>query len=131
MSKKILFLLMLLLAVTMAAEQSLVPAMIVNGTDGSRQVVQLDATDISDLVIHATTQAMTVDIPEAQTTGVRSITFAMVAVETIPTSIDNTDTPRIQGVEKVMRDGQVIIRLQLQNGAIIEYDIHGNQITTK
>ena len=53
MNRKILFLPLLLLAVIAMAESkpSVVPAMIVHGMDGSRQVLQLDATDVSDLII--------------------------------------------------------------------------------
>ena len=111
--------------------QSLVPAMIVHGTDGNKQVVQLDATDVTDLVVLQTSQSLSVDVPESHVSGVRSIVFAMVAPEEIEEAIENTETPIIRSVEKVVRDGQVIIRLQTQKGSIIEYNIQGNQITTK
>ena len=129
--KKLLFLPLLLWAVTVMAEQSLVPAMIVYGTDGSKQVVQLDATNVTDLVVLQNGQSLQVDIPEAQKSGVRSITFAMVNAGEIPTAVEDTENPIVRSVEKVVRDGQVIIRLQTQNGAILEYNIQGNQITTK
>ena len=133
MNKKLLFLPLLLWAVTVMAEpiQSLVPAMIVHGTDGNKQVVQLDATDVTDLVVLQTSQSLSVDVPESHVSGVRSIVFAMVAPEEIEEAIENTETPIIRSVEKVVRDGQVIIRLQTQKGSIIEYNIQGNQITTK
>ena len=131
MNKKLLFLPLLLWAVTVMAEQPKVPAMIVHGTDGIKQVVQLDATDVTDLVVLQTGQSLSVDIPEAQISGVRSIIFAMVAADEITTAIENTENPLVRSVEKVLRDGLVIIRLQTQNGAILEYNIQGNQITTK
>ena len=129
--KILLFLPLLLWAVTVMAEQSLVPAMIVYGTDGNKQVVQLDATNVTDLVVLQDGKSLSVDIPESKITGIRSITFAMVAAEEITTDVENTENPLIRSVEKVVRDGQVIIRLQTQNGATIEYNIQGNQITTK
>ena len=109
-----------------------VPAMIVHGTDGSRQVVQLDATDVSDLIVLQTGQSLSVDIPEAQVSGVRSIIFAMVAAaDDIPTAIERTETPIVRSVEKVVREGQVILRLQMQNGTILEYDMQGKQLTNQ
>ena len=129
--RKILFLPLLLWAVTMMAEQSLVPAMIVYGTDGNKQVVQLDATNVTDLVVLQAGKSLSVDIPESQISGVRSISFSMVKVDEIPTAMENTEYTIVRSVEKVVRDGQVIIRLQTQNGATIEYNIQGNQITTK
>ena len=129
--KKLLFLPLLLWAVTVMAEQSMVPAMIVYGTDGNKQLVQLDATNVTDLVVLQDGKSLQVDIPEAQKSGVRSITFAMVNAGEIPTAVEDTENPIVRSVEKVVRDGQVIIRLQTPNGATIEYNIQGNQISTK
>ena len=131
MSKKFLFLPLLLWAVTVMAEQSLVPAMIVYGTDGNKQVVQLDATDVTDIIVLQNGQSLSVDIPESQVSGVRSIIFAMVDASEITSAIESTEAPIVRGVEKVLRDGQVILRLQMQNGTILEYDIKGNQINNK
>ena len=129
MNKKLLFLPLLLWVVTVLAEQPKVPAMIVYGTDGNKQVVQLDATNVTDLVVLQSGKSLSVDIPESQISGVRSISFSMVKVD--ETAVENTENPIVRSVEKVVRDGQVIIRLQTQNGATIEYNIQGNQITTK
>ena len=129
MNKKLLFLPLLLWVMTVMAEQSLVPAMIVYGTDGNKQVVQLDATNVTDLVVLQSGKSLSVDIPESQISGVRSISFSMVKVD--ETAVENTENPIVRSVEKIVRDGQVIIRLQTQNGAILEYNIQGNQITTK
>lgn len=134
MNIKILFLPLLLLAVIAMAESkpSVVPAMIVHGTDGSRQVVELDASNVTELVVLQNGQPLSVDIPESQVSGVRSIIFAMVAAAgDIPTAIERTETPIVRSVEKVVREGQVILRLQMQNGTILEYDIQGNQLTNK
>ena len=133
MNRKILFLPLLLLAVIAMAESKplVVPAMIVHGVDGSRQVLQLDATDVSDLIVLQTGQSLSVNIPESQVSGVRSLIFAMVAEDKIPTAIESTETPIVRSVEKVVREGKAIIRLQMQNGTILEYDIQGNQLTNK
>ena len=129
--KILLFLPLLLWAVTVMAEQSLVPAMIVYGTDGNKQVVQLDATNVTDLVLLQDGKSLSVDIPESKISGVRSISFSMVKEGEILTAVENTENPIVRSVEKILRDGQVIIRLHTQNGAILEYNIQGNQITTK
>ena len=126
--RKLLFLPLLLWAVTVMAEQPMVPAMIVYGTNGNRQVVQLDATDVTDLVVLQNGQSLKVDIPEAQVNGVRSIIFAIVAIEEITTAIENTENPIIRKVEKVVRDGQVFIRLLLPDGTTLEYDMRGNLV---
>lgn len=133
MNRKILFLPLLLLAVIAMAESKplVVPAMIVHGVDGSRQVLQLDATDVSDLIVLQTGQSLSVNIPESHVSGVRSIIFAMIAADEIPTAIESTEPTIVRSVEKVVREGKVIIRLQMQNGAIHEYDIQGNQLTNK
>lgn len=126
--RKLFFLSLLLVAVGMMAEPKLVPAMIVHGTNGVKQVVQLDATDVTDLVVLQNGQSLKVDIPEAQVTGIRSIIFAMVAVEEITRAIENTENQIIRKVEKVVRDGQVFIRLLLPDGSTLEYDMRGNLV---
>ena len=132
MNRKIfLFLPLLLWAVTMVAtpKQSLVPAMIVYSTDGNKQVVLLDATDVTDFIVMQAGQSLSVDISEDQISGVRSITFAMIEAEEVATAVESAAAPIVSGVEKVLRDGQVIFRLQMQNGAVLEYDMRGNIIT--
>ena len=133
MKKKFLLLPLLVWAVTMMAEASRtsVPAMIVYSTDGSRQVVQLDDTDITDLIVLQNGQSLSVDISETQVNGIRSITFAMVTANEVATAMESIKEPIIQGIEKVVRNGQIILRLQMQKGAILEYDIKGNRITNK
>ena len=129
--RKIVFLSLLLMAVGMTARASVVPAMIVQGTNGQKQVVQLAATDVTDLVVLQSGESLQVNIPEAEVSGVRSLTFAMVEAEEIETAVERTESPLIRSVEKVVRDGQVFIRLQTENGSVIEYDIRGNRITMK
>ena len=109
---------------------SLVPAMIVYGTDGNRQVVRLEATNVTELIMQETGQSLSLAIPEAQLSGIRAIVFAMVEVSEVPTAVERTESPLIRRVEKVLRDGQVFIRLQIQSDTILEYDIRGNQVLT-
>ena len=129
--RRIVFLSLLLMAVGMTVQAAVVPAMIVQSTNGQKQVVQLDATDVTDLVVLQSGQSLQVDIPEAQLSGVRSLTFAMVETSDVPTAVEHTENPLIRSVEKVLRDGQVFIRLQIENGSVIEYDVRGNRITMK
>lgn len=132
MNRKVfLFLPLLLWAVTMVAGATVVPAMIVYGTDGNKQVVQLDATDVTDLVVLQARQSLLVDVPESHIIGVRSITFAMIDAGDVATAIESAARPIVRDVEKVVRDGQVILRVQLQSGAIVEYDVRGNKIINK
>ena len=125
--RKLFFLSLLLVAVGMMAEPKLVPAMIVHGTNGVKQVVQLDATDVTDLVVLQNGQSLKVDIPEAQVSSVRSITFAMVSSDET-NAIENSESPLVRSVEKIVRDGQVILRLLLPDGTTLEYDMRGNKL---
>ena len=124
---------LLLCAVMVMAESqpSVVPAMIVHGTDGGRKVVQLEDTDVTDLVVLQIGQSLSVNIPESELSGVKSITFAMIRVDETATATENTCPHIVHSIEKMIRDGQVILRLQMQNGANVEYDIHGNKIINK
>ena len=110
---------------------SLVPAMIVYGTDGNKQVVRLEGTNVTELIMQETGQSLSLAIPEAQLSGIRAIVFAMVEAQETQTPIENTETPLVKGVEKIMRDGQVVIRLQMHDDSIIEYDVRGNKVANK
>ena len=110
---------------------SYVPAMIVYGTDGNKQVVRLEATNVTELIMQETGQSLSLDIPEVQLSGIRTIVFAMVEARETPISIENTEPPLVKGVEKIMRDGQVVIRLQMHDGSILEYDVRGNKVANK
>ena len=118
------------MAVVVMAEQSpsLVPAMIIYDTNGVKNVVQLDVTNLTDLIILQDSASLAVDIPESSISGVRSITFAMVTIEEIQNGIESAENPIVRSVEKVLRDGQVFIRLLLHDGSTLEYDIRGNKI---
>ena len=131
MKRKLIIIPLLFVGIAMsAATPSLVPAMIVHGTDGSRQVVELDATNVTDLIVLQNGQSLSVDIPEAQINGIRSIAFAMVAASGVPTDIERAEDILVRSVEKLMHDGQVILRLHTQNGGVVEYDIRGNNVIT-
>ncbi len=131
--KRSIFILSLLLvaAGVMAQTPSLVPAMIVHSTDGQKQVVGLNDTNVTDLVVLQSGNSLSVDIPEAQINGIRSIAFALVDASEVPMDVESTEDTLVRSVEKVLRDGQVFIRLQTEKGGIIEYDIRGNKVITK
>ena len=82
MKKLSLFLLSLFLCSMsvpiLAQDAELVPAMVVQMADGSQQVVQLDYTSVTDFSVLCSKGSLAVSVPEADLTGVRSITFAMV-----------------------------------------------------
>lgn len=128
--RRLFFFSLLLYAIGMSAESGLVPAMIVHGSNGVRQVVQLDATDVTDLVVLQNGQSLSVDIPEKIVSGIRAITFAMIDASDVPTAIKSAETTLVEGVEKILHDGQVLIRLRKHDGAIIDYDVRGNKIVT-
>ena len=131
MNKLFLFLLSLFLCSVsvpiLAQDAELVPAMVVQMADGSEQVVQLDYTDVTDFSILCSKGALAVSVPEADVTGVRSITFAMVKKSTISsleevTSLDNAKT------DKVLLNGRLFIRATMPDGKQVWYDVLGNLV---
>lgn len=124
----LIFSLLLFAAGLIAETPSLVPAMIVHGTNGSRQVVPLETTAVTDLVVLRNGQTLSVDISGTQISGIKSIAFAMVESSEVPTDIGEAENTLVRSVEKIMRDGQVILRLHMQNGALVEYDMRGNKV---
>ena len=128
MKQKFLFLLSLFLcSVSMpllAQSSSLVPAMVVQMTDGTEQVVQLDYTAVTDFSVLCSKGALAVSVPEADVTGVRSITFAMVeegettSLEEV-TSLDNAKS------DKVLLNGKLFIRATMPDGKQVWYDVMG------
>ena len=128
MKKLFLFLLSLFLcSVSMpllAQSSSLVPAMVVQMADGTEQVVQLDYTSVTDFSVLCSKGALAVSVPEADVTGVRSITFAMVEKDTTTsleevTSLDNAKT------DKVLLNGKLFIRATMPDGKQVWYDVMG------
>lgn len=124
----LIFSLLLCAAGLMAETPSLVPAMIVHGTNGSRQVMPLETTAVTDLVVLRNGQTLSVDISGTQISGIKSIAFAMVESSELSTDIGQAENTLVRSVEKIMRDGQVILRLHMQNGALVEYDMRGNKV---
>ena len=131
MKKLFLFLLSLFLcSVSMpllAQSSSLVPAMVVQMADGSKQVVELDYTSVTDFSVLCSKGALAVSVPEADVTGVRSITFAMVEKGTTTsleevTSLDNAKT------DKVLLNGRLFIRATMPDGKQLWYDVLGNLV---
>ena len=103
------------------------PAMVVQMADGSKQVVELDYTSVTDFSVLCSKGALAVSVPEADVTGVRSITFAMVEKGTTTsleevTSLDNAKT------DKVLLNGRLFIRATMPDGKQVWYDVLGNKL---
>ena len=131
MRKLFLFLLGLFLCSVslplLAQDAEFVPAMVVQMTDGTEQVVQLDYTDVTDFSVLCSKGALAVNVPEADVTGVRSITFAMVKKGTISsleevTSLDNAKA------DKVLLNGKLFVRTTMSDGTQVWYDVLGNLV---
>lgn len=131
MKKMFLFLLSLYLCSVgvpiLAQDAELMPAMVVQMADGSKQVVQLDYTSVTDFSVLVSKGSLAVSVPEADVTGVRSITFAMVnpneitALEEV-TSLDKATT------DKVLLHGRLFIRVIMPDGKQVWYDVLGNLV---
>ena len=131
MKKLFLFLLSLFLCSVsvpiLAQGAELVSAMVVQMADGSKQVVELDYTSVTDFSVLCSKGALAVSVPEADVTGVRSITFAMVEKGTTTsleevTSLDNAKT------DKVLLNGRLFIRATMPDGKQVWYDVLGNLV---
>ena len=129
MKKLFLFLLSLFLCSVsvpiLAQDAELVPAMVVQMADGSKQMVELDYTSVTDFSVLVNKGTLAVSVPEAEVTGVRSIRFAMVnpnditALEEV-SSLENTIT------DKVLYNGRLYIRTTMPDGKQDWYDVLGN-----
>ena len=109
----------------LAQDAELVPAMVVQMTDGTEQVVQLDYTSVTDFSVLCSKGALAVSVPEADVTGVRSITFAMVKQEDI-TALEEVSTLDKATTDKVLWNGKLFIRVTLPAGKQVWYDVMGN-----
>ena len=131
MKKLFLFLISLfLLSVsmpTLAQDAELVPAMVVQMADGSEEVVQLDYTSVTDFTVLCGKGSLAVSMPEADVTGVRSITFAMVKKGTI-SSLEEVTTLDSATTDKVLLNGKLYIRATKPNGEQVWYDVLGNLV---
>ena len=129
MKKLFLFLLSLYLCSMsvpiLAQDAELVPAMVVQMADGSQQVVQLDYTSVTDFSVLSSKGSLAVSVPEAEVTGVRSITFAMVEKDNTTTSIEEVSSLDKATTDKVLFNGKLFIRATMPNGKQVWYDVMG------
>ena len=132
MKKLFLFLLSLFLcSVSMpllAQDANLVPAMVVQLTDGSKQVVELDYTQVTDFSVLVSKGSLAVSVPEADVAGVRSITFAMVEKDNTTTSLEEVSSLDNATTDKVLLNGRLYIRTTMPDGKQVWYDVLGNLV---
>ena len=128
MKKLFLFLLSLFLCSVsvplLAQDAELVPAMVVQMADGSKEVVQLDYTSVTDFSVLCSKGALAVSVPEANVTGVRSITFAMVEKDET-TMLEEVSSLNNATTDKVLLDGKLFIRATMPDGTQVWYDVMG------
>ena len=131
MKKLFLFLLSLYLCSVsvpiLAQSSTLVPAMVVQMADGSEQVVELDYTSVTNFSVLSSKGNLAVSVPEADLTGVRSITFAMVEKDNT-TSIEEVSSLDSAMTDKVLFNGKLFIRATMPNGKQVWYDVLGNLV---
>ena len=131
MKKLFLFLLSLYLCSMsvpiLAQDAELVPAMVVQMVDGSQQVVQLDYTSVTDFSVLCSKGSLAVSVPEADVTGVRSITFAMVE-ESTTTALEEVSSLDNATTDKVLLNGRLYIRATMPDGTQAWYDVMGNLV---
>ena len=128
MKKLSLFLLSLFLCSMsvplLAQDAELVPAMVVQMANGSKQVVELDYTSVTDFSVLVSKGSLAVSVPEAEVTGVRSVTFAMVNPNEI-TALEEVTTLEQASSDKVLLNGRLYIRATMPDGKQVWYDIMG------
>ena len=129
MKKLSLFLLSLFLCSMsvpiLAQDAELVSAMVVQMADGSQQVVQLDYTSVTDFSVLVSKGSLAVSVPEADVTGVRSITFAMVKQDEITNSLEEVPSLDKASTDKVLLNGKLFIRATMPDGKQVWYDVMG------
>ena len=132
MKKLFLFLLSLYLCSVgvpvLAQDAALVPAMVVQMADGSKQVVQLDYTAVTDFSALCSKGSLAVSVPETEVTGVRSITFAMVKQDELTNSLEEVTSLDKAMTDKVFFNGKLFIRATMSDGKLVWYDILGSII---
>ncbi len=130
MKKLSLFLLSLFLCSVgvpiLAEDVNLVPAMVVQMTDGTEQVVQLDYTAVTDFSVLYSKGSLAVSVPEADLTDVRSITFAMVKKDETITFLEEVSSLDNAMTDKVLWNGKLFIRATMPDGKQVWYDVMGN-----
>ena len=129
MKKLSLFLLSLFLCSMsvplLAQDTELVPAMVVQMTDGSKQVVELDYISVTDFSVLISKGTLAVSVPEADVTGVRSITLAMVKQNDITNSSEEVSSLENATTDKVLLNGKLFIRTTMPDGKQAWYDVMG------
>ena len=129
MKKLSLFLLSLFLCSMsvplLAQDAELVPAMVVQMADGSKQVVELDYTSVTDFSVLVSKGTLAVSVPEAEVAGVRSITFAMVKKDETTTSLEEVSSLDNTTTDKVLYNGRLYIRTTMLDGKQVWYDVMG------
>ena len=130
MKKLFLFLLSLYLCSVsvpiLAQDAELVPAMLVQMADGSKEIVQLDYTSVTDFSVLCSKGSLAVSVPEADVTGVRSISFAMVKQAEITNSLEEVTSLDKATTDKVLFNGKLFIRATMPDGKQVWYDVLGN-----
>ena len=130
MKKLSLFLLSLFLCSMsvplLAQDAELVPAMVVQMADGSKQVVELDYTSVTDFSVLVSKGTLAVSVPEAEVAGVRSITFAMVKKDETTASLEEVSLLDNATTDKVLYNGRLYIRATMPDGKQVWYDVLGN-----
>ena len=111
-----------------AQDAELVPAMVVQMADGSKQVVELDYTSVTDFSVLVSKGSLAVSVPEAEVTGVRSITFAMVKQDETTTSLEEVSSLEQATSDKVLLNGRLYIRATMPDGKQVWYDVLGSLI---
>ena len=128
MKKLFLFLLSLYLCSVsvpiLAQSSTLVPAMVVQMADGSKQVVELDYTSVTNFSVLSSKGNLAVSVPEADLTCVRSITFAMVEKDNT-TSIEEVSSLDSAMTDKVLFNAKLFIRATMPDGKQVWYDVMG------
>ena len=109
----------------LAQDAELVPAMVVQLADGSKQVVELDYTSVTDFGVLCSKGALAVSVPEADVTGVRSINFAMVKQDEITNSLEEVTSLDKATTDKVLWNGKLFIRATRPDGKQVWYDVMG------
>ena len=108
----------------LAEDTELVPAMVVQLTNGSQKVVGLDYTSVTDFSVLVSKGALAVSVPEAELIGVRSVTFAMVEKDAI-SSLEEVPSLDQATSDKVLLNGRLYIRATMPDGKQVWYDIMG------
>ena len=109
----------------LAQDAELVPAMVVQMVDGSKQVVPLDYTSVTDFSVLVSKGGLAVSVPEADVTGVHSIRFAMVNPNEL-TALEEVQTLEQATTDKVLFNGKLFIRATMPDGKTTWYDVLGN-----